>query len=128
MLSKLDQFCSFWDQFCRFAYLIRLGDRRDHLCGRTSDLSRSLLNLKCHQKLWTTIWKHEWNFCEDKWRPWKTADNWVTGIDSKSTSATVNDIERLPTTLSFYLCYMKTNKISLATANDPDRLPTTGSE
>ena len=43
----------------------------------------------------------------------------VAGIDSKSTSATVNDIERLPTTLSFYLCYMETNKIPLATANDP---------
>ena len=66
------------------------------------------------------IWmKHEWNFCKDKSRPWKTADDWVAGIDSKSTSVTVNDIERLPTTLSFYLCYMETNKIPLATANDP---------
>ena len=32
MFSKRDQFCSFWDQFCRFAYLIRLGD---HFCGHT---------------------------------------------------------------------------------------------
>ena len=32
MFSKGDQFCSFWNQFCRFAYLIRLGD---HFCGRT---------------------------------------------------------------------------------------------
>ena len=30
MFSKRDQFCSFWDQFCRFAYLIRLGD---HFCA-----------------------------------------------------------------------------------------------
>ena len=43
---------------------------------------------------------------------------WVAGIDSMATSATVNDLERLPTTLSFYLCYMETNKIPLATAND----------
>ena len=35
-----------------------------------------------------------------------------------ATSATVNDYERLPTTLSFYLCYMETNKIPLATTND----------
>ena len=58
----------------------------------------------------------------------KTANDWVSGIDSKSTSATVNDLERLPTTLSFYLCYMETNKIPLATANDPEGPPTTGSE
>ena len=34
---------------------------------------------------------------------------------------TVNNLERLPTTLSFYLCYMETNKIPLTTANDPER-------
>ena len=27
-----DQFCPFWDQFCGFAYIIRLGD---HFYGRT---------------------------------------------------------------------------------------------
>ena len=47
-----------------------------------------------------------------------TASDRVAGIDSKSASATVNDLERLPTTLSFYLCYMETNKIPSATAND----------
>ena len=41
---------------------------------------------------------------------------------------TSNDLERLPTTLSFYLCYMGTNKIPMATANDPERPPTTGNE
>ena len=45
-------------------------------------------------------------------------NDWVAGIDSKSTSAIVNDLERLPMTLSFYLCYMETNKIPLANAND----------
>ena len=30
--SSQDQFCPFWDQFCGFAYIIRLGD---HFCGRT---------------------------------------------------------------------------------------------
>ena len=29
MFSSEDQFCPFWDQFCRFAYIIRLGD---HFC------------------------------------------------------------------------------------------------
>ena len=58
----------------------------------------------------------------------KTANDWVSGIDSKSTSVTVNDLERLQTTLSFYLCYMEANKIPLATANDPERLPMTGSD
>ena len=26
MFSSQDQFCPFWDQFCGFAYIIRLGD------------------------------------------------------------------------------------------------------
>ena len=30
MFSKRDQFCSFWDQFCRFVYFVRLGD---HFCA-----------------------------------------------------------------------------------------------
>ena len=30
VFSKQDHFSSFWDQFCRFAYLIRLGD---HFCA-----------------------------------------------------------------------------------------------
>ena len=34
-----------------------------------SGLSRSLLNLKFRQILWTTIWKHEGNFCKDFKRP-----------------------------------------------------------
>ena len=38
--------------------------------------------------------------------PETPANAWVAGIDWTSTSATVNDLERLPTTLSFYLCYM----------------------
>ena len=45
-------------------------------------LLRSLLNFKFHQKLWPTIWKHEWNFWKDKQRPSKTANDWVAGVDS----------------------------------------------
>ena len=37
VFSKRDQFCSFWDQFCRFAYLIGL---RDHFSGRAGELFR----------------------------------------------------------------------------------------
>ena len=41
MLSSQDHFCPFWDQFCGFAYIIRLGD---HFCGRTSQLWCAIRN------------------------------------------------------------------------------------
>ena len=56
--------------------------------------------------------------------PSKTVNDWVTGIDSRSIPATVNDPESPP-----FICVLwKPNKIPLATANDPERLPMTGSE
>ena len=49
------------------------------------------------------------------------------GIGWRSISATSNDHERPPTTLSFHLCHMETY-LQLANANHPERPPTTGSE
>ena len=40
VFSSQDQFCPFWDQFCRFAYIIRLGD---HFCLGITFASGSLL-------------------------------------------------------------------------------------
>ena len=77
----------------------------DHMETRMKFLQRQVTTLKDSQRL----------------------GRWDT-LDSKSTSATVNNLERLPTTLSFYLWYMETNEIPLATANDPERPPTTGSD
>ena len=37
-------------------------------------------------------------------------NNGVAGIDSRSISATINDHERLPTTLSFHFCHMETKQ------------------
>ena len=85
-----------------------------------SGLSRSLLNL---------------NFIKNCERPHentneifaKIASDWISGIDSKSTSATVNDLERLPMTLSFYLCNMETKYLWRPPMTLKDR-QTTGSE
>ena len=54
-------------------------------------------------------------------RPVTTLKNRVAGIDLSLSQRPLNDPERPPTTLSFHLCHMETNKIPLATANDLER-------
>ena len=84
-----------------------------------SGLLQSLLNLEFHQKLSTTIWKHETSFCKDHQRPSKTVSDWVTGIDPRSISVTINDHERLPMILLFHFCYMETKQTNFGNCQRP---------
>ena len=49
-------------------------------------------------------------FAKSSKRPSKTINDKVAGIDSRSISAIMNDREKPPTTLSFYLCHMETSQ------------------
>ena len=53
VFSKRDQFCSFWDKFCRFAYLIRLGDH--FFAGITFAAVQALPSYNLQRSL--LIWK-----------------------------------------------------------------------
>ena len=44
VFSSQGQFCPSWDKFCRFAYIIKLGD---HFCGRTGLMNVSALVMLC---------------------------------------------------------------------------------
>ena len=91
MFSKRDQFCSFWDQFCRFAYLIRLGD---HFCAGITFAAvqapslisneQSLTKFEMSTKTERLYGNMNENFAKTSNGPQRQVNNWVAGIDSRS--------------------------------------------
>ena len=65
VFSSQDQFCPFWDQFCGFAYIIRLGD---HFClGITFAVVHPHVEAQVKKKETGTISKGSFSVKETKY-------------------------------------------------------------